>query len=82
MIDPTTNHVQFDATLDDLIDVQMRFLRRSGVASSWPRADSLLVAAGAALLLFLVVQVLFHAALAPSLVGAGVAAAIAYVVYP
>lgn len=82
MSDPTSSHVQFDATVDDLVDVQLRFLRKSKVASSWPRVDGLFISLGTALAVFVLIRFLLDAGLAAGFIGAGIAALVAYITYP
>jgi hypothetical protein len=81
MRDPTIT-VQFDPTFDELIDVELRFLRSSKAASAWRRNDAIFAAVGAALLTFFAIQILTHATLLLSLLGTSVGALIGYKTYP
>lgn len=81
-IEPATSHVQFDVTLDEVVDVQHRMLRESKIASSWRRKDRVAAAAITGVILFLSIQLLPDTVTAASLFGAAVAFLVVYRVYP
>lgn len=82
MIEPATSHVQFEVTLDEVVDVQHRMLRESKIASSWRRKGRVAAAAITGVILFLSIQLLPDTVTAASLFGAAVAFLVVYSVYP
>jgi hypothetical protein len=89
MTNPVFSSVQFDATFDELIDIQLRTLSASQVVSSWRRVNRIAMAAVTALVAFLLIQLfprLFQLSLRATatagLLGAGAAALISYAIYP
>jgi hypothetical protein len=89
MTNPVFSSVQFDATFDELIDIQLRTLSASQVVSSWRRVNRIAMAAVTALVAFLLIQLfprLFQlsprATATAGLLGAGAAALISYAMYP
>ena len=82
MTNPILSNVQFDATFDELIDIQLRVLSGSLAVSSWRRVSRIATAAVTALIMFLLIQLFPRATSTAGLLGAGAAGLISYAMYP
>src|SRR5258708_17784013 len=82
MTDPVFSNVQFDATFDELIDIQLRALSGSQVITSLRRVNRITIAAVTALLVFLLIQLFPGPTLIAGLLGAAAGGLISYATYP